>query len=525
VTYRARVGSALLSVALLAGLPARAAATITLFGQASTPADNSTNAGSGVTITPPTSMTSGMLVFVAIQVKQTGLGRSEITITNKGGQVWHELNDDSCGTTNVSCRMYAARFNGTWSANPAWDGTVATAVTAAMWVFQESDTSKHFDIDVMPVFNTFAAPSTPFTVTITGVTTATDGAVVLAVWMTADVNTWNTLTSGWSYATSANQVRNTSSAQSMTAAYKVIATAGASGNVSQNEATNGGDAGISFIIAFNTIPAPSTATPTVDVIMDFENSTNGTHLTTTILANGTHGGAGGSWATTGSASFDNNTVSTAAEMLLSSAHEVIEGGTAFNDASATRGVAYNNNGNHNGGNELSFNFTFAASHAKVSDGFYFNTSYLLDGLNSFSSIALFADGSGAFAVWNLDSQFTDQHVARLECNSNVPQLAHIDNNHTYWITILMDTTAGICKAQIYDPSNNWAQYGFTAFTTIATGSNVNRIQILCTGGAFATLTGVSNYDDIAIDYTTASFPLLPGGAGGNRTLLLLGVGQ
>src|ERR1051326_1912924 len=99
VTYRARVGSALLSVALLAGLPARAAATITLFGQASTPADNSTNAGSGVTITPPTSMTSGMLVFVAIQVKQTGLGRSEITITNKGGQVWHELNDDSCGTT------------------------------------------------------------------------------------------------------------------------------------------------------------------------------------------------------------------------------------------------------------------------------------------------------------------------------------------------------------------------------------------------------------------------------------------
>jgi hypothetical protein len=117
-----------------------------------------------------------------------------------------------------------------------------------MHVFRPSNTSSVWAVDVAQVSGNYAAPGGAHTVTIPGITTITDGALVFAAWASSDNNTWGSLTAGWSTPGSA-YYRNASNA-SQTHAYKVMATAGASGNVSQNQATLGGDAGARLIIAF-----------------------------------------------------------------------------------------------------------------------------------------------------------------------------------------------------------------------------------------------------------------------------------
>ena len=117
-----------------------------------------------------------------------------------------------------------------------------------MHVFRPSNTSSVWQVDVAQVSGNYAAPGGAHTVTIPGITTIMCGALVFAAWASSDNNTWGSLTAGWSTPGSA-YYRNASNA-SQTHAYKVMATAGASGNVSQNQATLGGDAGARLIIAF-----------------------------------------------------------------------------------------------------------------------------------------------------------------------------------------------------------------------------------------------------------------------------------
>lgn len=515
------VVSALVLVALV-GFARPASATITFFGAATAPAtDGGTNAGSSATIIPPASMTAGMLVIVDVEVKQTGLGWTEMTIPTTGGQVWHEINNDTCGSTNLSCRLYYARFNGTWSANPVFDGAVATAVSAEMLVFQESDSSLHFDIDVMPVFATFAAAAT---ITTTGITTQTNGAVAIAITMSVDDNTWNGLTAGWAYAnpSGANQARNASSTgQSITSAYQIFASAGATGNVSNTEATLGNDAGATLIMAFKTIPAPSGAAPNLDAFIDMEASTNGTTMTTAILTSATHGG-GGTWTTNSGTPGAANTISTSAQMSLSSTHAVKVSTTTFDDAGATRGMDRDHGPDDT--DQAKFDYAFSANHAIVSWGFFFNSAYgsSLGSPGSlcqqpgalgcdYTSMAIFADGSGAYVALNLNASFSDLLVARAECNANNVQLPHISPSHTYWATFKLDTTAGKCYGAIYDPSDSWNQVGFTVFGTVLATATANKVEIFETGGTYEPIAvGHSKYDGIALDFTAAAFPLLPG---------------
>jgi hypothetical protein len=182
---------------------------ITYFGSASTPADNSAQAGPGpISVTPPGSMTAGDLVLVFLGDRTAG-DEQTFRNTTTGGQSWHEI--AQLPGVAVSGAIYACRFNGTWGTNPAFDQSsgAVTALTAVMHVFRPTSTSKVMDIDISPVAGTFTAPSTPFTVTINAITTRNAGAVAVAFWMSGDDNTWGTLSgSGWSVAGSA-QYRNT----------------------------------------------------------------------------------------------------------------------------------------------------------------------------------------------------------------------------------------------------------------------------------------------------------------------------
>ena len=220
---------------------------ITHSGSASTPADSATatNTADPTAVAPPGGMLAGDLVLMIAQQRGTG---AALAIFQAGGQSWTA--EAAQSQTNCTIRLFWCRFNGTWSANPSVDFSGTTCNTVVMHVFRPSNTSSVWEVDVAQVSGNFAAPPIPRTVTIPGITTITDGALVFATWATADDNTWGTLTAEWSTPGSA-QYRNTAGAdQSQTHAYWVRAIAGASGNVSKNQLTLGGDAGARLIIAF-----------------------------------------------------------------------------------------------------------------------------------------------------------------------------------------------------------------------------------------------------------------------------------
>jgi hypothetical protein len=222
--------------------------SIAYFGSASNPADPGTNTANPTVVTPPGSMQAGDLVLMIAQSRDS---TATLAISNAGGQSW--TSETQVNQTNCRIRLFWCRFNGTWSANPSVSFGNTNNHIVVMHVFRPSNTSSVWQVDVAQVSGTYTAPPAPRTVTITGITTITDGALVFAAWASSDDNTWGSLTAGWSTPGSA-QYRCGSNA-SQTHAYKVIATAGASGNVSKNQATLGGDAGAYLIIAFKAVIA------------------------------------------------------------------------------------------------------------------------------------------------------------------------------------------------------------------------------------------------------------------------------
>src|SRR5262245_59007237 len=180
---------------------------ITFFGVASQPADNSTQVGPTVTVTPPASMVAGDLIIVIGQYR--GAGTVNITTSNLGGQSWSQFRH--ANATNCRVRLFFCRFNGTWSANPSFTVTSGTLpMTVVMHVFRPTSSTKHFILDVGPTRGTFTAGSTPFTKSITGLTTKQANTVTIAVFASVDDNTWDTLTgSGWTQSGLSAQYRNT----------------------------------------------------------------------------------------------------------------------------------------------------------------------------------------------------------------------------------------------------------------------------------------------------------------------------
>jgi len=247
------------------------AAAITFFGSASNPADNGNPAtqNNGVySVTPPASMLAGDLCVMITQVRSTAAPFTT-HVPCPADQSWTSETIQS-GTT-ISTQLHWCTFNGTWSSNPA--GYLAPSIRGGMvsgcgaslgdttipfsvilLVFRASTTSKTWAIDVAKASTTYAAPTTPFTVTRTGITTVANNVVAVAVWSSADDNTWGTLAgAGWVIV--GTQFRNLAgSDMSAAAAYQIVATGGtATGSVSLNQATLGGDAGNTTIIGLKEV--------------------------------------------------------------------------------------------------------------------------------------------------------------------------------------------------------------------------------------------------------------------------------
>jgi hypothetical protein len=212
---------------------------------AAVPVSGGSNATATITLTPPSTMQKGDLCVVFCESRVSATWSIGVT----GGQTWTSETAFQ-GSSNPFCRVFWCTFNGTWSANPRFDSTSSTCTSAVMQVIQSSTQSDRWEQDIGQATTQFAAPGSPFTVTRNGVTTIADCAVALAAWFSADDNSWGSISgTGWELLN--NSYNNLAQQdQSMAIANYTASAPGATGNVSLNEDLNGGDAGVSFIMAW-----------------------------------------------------------------------------------------------------------------------------------------------------------------------------------------------------------------------------------------------------------------------------------
>jgi hypothetical protein len=252
----------------------------TFVAATSTPADNGAQAGPTITIDKDAGALSnaqtGDLVVVVAQYR--GLAdtttNAQLLPNESGGQCWS--NTRGVSTSSHHSRIFWCTFNGTWTADPSfsrYDSTFTPqgtlALTCVAMVFRPDSQSDFWVVCNGPIRGTFTAGSTPFTKTITGLTPRKDDTVTIAVWSTADDNTWDSLSgTNWTQSGLSAQYRNTTgSDQSLAIAYQLQGTAAATNNVSLNQATLGGDAGGTQLISFAAVTLPTGGTVnTIDVV-------------------------------------------------------------------------------------------------------------------------------------------------------------------------------------------------------------------------------------------------------------------
>lgn len=153
---------------------------VTYFGSASVPVDNTSSTASPMTITPPTNMRKGDLVFVHMFVGSAGPRTFSISVT--GGQSWATLTGDKVGSNPEIYWTYCT-FNGTWSANPQFSisGTGVSKSTV-MHVFRPPYQNGTWSIDQQSTFTSNTATSS----TDTGVTNTKTTNVTIAMWTISD---------------------------------------------------------------------------------------------------------------------------------------------------------------------------------------------------------------------------------------------------------------------------------------------------------------------------------------------------
>ena len=238
-------------VAVLMFFQNTAHAAIAYVASASNPVDNNSLSTSPVVVTPPGAILTGDLVIL---VANSRVDSVTMSMSQTGGQIWTaQTNINSSG----SQRIFWARFDGAWTSNPSVAFNDPTSTTVVMHVFRPSSGSNTWAIDVPQT----SFSSVPFgkndDVTIGGITTNTNDALVFATWTSTNNNQWILQTSGWTNA-GGGQYRNTASSDaSQSSAYKVMPTVGSSGSVVNRQSSNGPDNGNVSILAFRQVSLPA----------------------------------------------------------------------------------------------------------------------------------------------------------------------------------------------------------------------------------------------------------------------------
>lgn len=225
---------------LASAVPAHAG--ITFFGRTNTPADNGAQTDAAErTVTPPATMLTNDYVIVYMTTNNATATAQVHSNPTTGGQTWAKSTQcvsSAAGGVTIRTSIFSARFNGTWAADPGFSTTNASAsgMTLVMDVWRGVATSSEFDVAITCA--TYAAPGSPFDVSIAAINTVTNNSMAIGAWNNIELNTWALQTGGWT-ASNPTQVRNTSGTDTTTAAgaYKIQATAGSTGAVVSRQGT------------------------------------------------------------------------------------------------------------------------------------------------------------------------------------------------------------------------------------------------------------------------------------------------
>jgi hypothetical protein len=201
---------------------------LTYFGTTSTPVDMGTHTADLTPVTPPANMQAGDLVLFYWSKGCGGCTGGAIFTT--GGQTW-----SSCGSLGLNSLFCSyAIFNGTWTADPAYNDLVDvdTFATGVIHVFRPVSGGT-WTLDVAGSCTTYTNQST---VQIDGVTRSGPGVAIAVWWTGAAAGTaisWGSLSgAGWEKTGMSAQYRNQGGTDhSGTFAYNIGD--GATGNVTQ----------------------------------------------------------------------------------------------------------------------------------------------------------------------------------------------------------------------------------------------------------------------------------------------------
>src|SRR4051812_14581241 len=245
----------------------RAGVAPTIIGTSRAPAsDDAVGTATGASITPPAGMQAGDLIIIWVTANIPSA--TTFTNTNTGGQGNMTIQQGLSVGANPKSNVYVSIFNGTWTGNPAWSwGSTPVTYQILMAVVRGGSpitvSSDVFDGNGSPQASDTnlaapsAAPASPFNVTIPAAsyTTNTDNALLFAQWVSADNNAWALQTPGWTNLGGQPQWRSMAAAggagadSSTSVAYLTQASAGPVPAVTNQQTSQGGDAGAWRMIA------------------------------------------------------------------------------------------------------------------------------------------------------------------------------------------------------------------------------------------------------------------------------------
>lgn len=241
-----------------------------------------------------------------------------------------------------------------------------------------------------------------------------------------------------------------------------------------------------------------------DLYWDFETSTDGTALTTTILGNSLHGTGISSWLIDGTTPASAGKISTSASKTAGS---VTVGGTTY--SGGTRGIIYD----HYYAPE-SYIAYFSDTHANVSVGFdvTFGPDNH-DGSVNVDMVFIPNNGNWHSCVFNYQSgTMTPTHRVSAHdtegggVNGQHGEYFEVEPGVAYWATMKKEQGVA-CTVSLYNKST-------MALVGTSTLPTANYPAIALGFGHNPPYTGTSDhkysyFDNFIVDWTTATFPLLP----------------
>ena len=281
------------------------------------------------TVTLPTHATGDLLLLFGYQRASS----TALTITTATG--WTSIGNAE-NATSGAIRAWYKKAASASETNPVVNGLSSANVTMLAVAARVQGADADNPIDVTGTAASFAAPGSPFDVTVSATTTVGAVAQVFSMVGSVDDNTWANQTGGWTDPITANETGGTDASIAISHINKE--SAGSAGTITFRQTANGGDTGMSLRFAIRsyitpavisgtttmgapTISAGSTVAPTVV-------SGSTTIGAPTVVSHATaQPGAAGVNFVRGEAVFDTGISGWAAESGASVSHDPAEGHT------------------------------------------------------------------------------------------------------------------------------------------------------------------------------------------------------